>query len=1060
MEGPVKKAKVDGLQEIRRIFTKLNTLYTFLLSRKHVLTTFETLRGPLEQAIKRPLEIADLARIAVVMGRSVEFRYVDLNQIHAETKVFDFGRGGYQQKESDIFQLKSGSESMDETQALVFEFVDGNMSRAWSAGGTPEFTMDQMRRMITRRRDVFEERLAAFAASAEERGLDTWEELCRAADLELPRPKQYVDPVQAMIEAQEGRGTAGPDGQKDIDRPPMNVLLERLKHTKIYSGQIAALHVQKERTAAYGKLDFDLAPEVVNALDHDQLYIHQAEALNAVHAGNNVIITTSTSSGKSLIYQLCAIDALLKDRDSTFMYIFPTKALAQDQKRAFQQLLSRIPSLATVVVATYDGDTEQQNRAAIRKHARVIFTNPDMIHSSILPNHPGWRHFLMHLKLVVVDELHVYKGLFGSHVALVMRRLLRLVRDFYLNAQLRFISCSATIKRPVEHMTNMFGVSDIVHVFKDGSPNGLKYLVVWNPPALPQHMHKRENFIQESAKILVELIVNNTRTIAFCYVRRVCELLMKEVRIILQEMGRIDLVNDVMSYRGGYSVDDRRKIEEEMFHGGLRAVISTNALELGIDIGTLDCVLMCGFPLSLANFHQQSGRAGRRNKDSLTLVVAADSPVDQHYVAHSEILLEYDNDPDKLQELTLDFDNELILEGHIQCAAFELPIDIKRDQQFFNKKYLQDLCTNRLQHDSDGYHANDNYLPWPPKMVSLRGVEEDIYAVVDITNGRNIVIEEIEASRTTFTLYDGGIFIHQGYPYLVKEFNADDKYAKVQRVDVDWLTSQRDFTDVDPQEIQLVRSLTDSDVPVYFGKIRTTMIVFGFFKVDKHGRILDAVETHNPPVIIDSKGLWIDIPRQALELVKERGLNMAGGIHAAEHGIIGLLPRFIVAGVDEINTECKAPEKEFAQRQTSRLRPARLVFYDSKGGHHGSGLSSKIFENIESILNGALQRIEECPCEDGCPDCVAASFCKERSLVISKPASLIILHSILGHDPSTYMHKINQGPEPNMAQVKVETIEPVTTPVKFAADVEIIDVRRIRNPKSEELEIKEEFTDE
>lgn len=1071
---PVKKQKINQIsdestefRELRNIFFRLNTFYTFLLSRKHVITSFNTLKKPIEGSIKREVNELDFARIVALMPRDAVFRYVDINQIHTESKVFDFNRGGYQQKDNDIFQLRSEdsefADSVEEDQILLFEFIDGNMARLnpksdfFTRIKLPEYSPDAMRKMISKRKRTFDESLKSFIKYSNSSGLDPWEELTKKASKRLPEKKKYDDPIEAMI---KGKGSKNSevliDEETGMTRPTIPILIENLKRSDNYNSQIASEYEIPERLPQYGELEFELCPEVYQALEYQRFYSHQAAAINSIHRGENVIITTSTSSGKSLIYQLSAIDMLLKDSESTFMYIFPTKALAQDQKRAFQKLLSKIPQLSHVLVDTYDGDTEQNQRAHIRKNARVIFTNPDMIHTSILPNHPNWRHFLLHLKLVVVDELHIYKGLFGSHVSLVMRRLLRLVGDFYGNISLQFISCSATLKHPVRHMMDIFGIEQVTLIHEDGSPRGSKHLVVWNPPTLIQHERKRESFIRETAKILIQLILANVRTIAFCYVRRVCELLMKEVRTIFQDMNRLDLINEVMSYRGGYSASDRRKIEQEMFHGNLRAVISTNALELGIDIGGLDAVVMCGFPLSLANFHQQSGRAGRRNRDSLTLVVASDSPVDQHYVAHSETLLEGDNS-ESFQELVLDFNNTLILEGHIQCAAFELPINIERDKKYFKESHLKKICEERLQRDKNGYHTHNRFLPWPSKLVSLRGVEEVQYAVVDITNGRNIVIEEIEASRTSFTLYDGGIFIHQGYPYLVKEFNPEEHYAKVQRVDVDWVTSQRDFTDVDPQEIEMIRSLESSDVPVYFGKIRTTIVVFGFFKVDKYKRIIDAVETHNPPVLIDSKGMWVDIPKRALELIVAKNLNIAGGIHAAQHAVMGLLPRFIVAGVDEIQTECKAPEKEFAERQTKRKRPARLIFYDSKGGKYGSGLSIKAFEHVDSILESALKRIEECPCDLGCPDCVAAAFCKENSLVLSKPASLIILHCILGHENATFINNIKDGPEPNMPDIKVETVVPVSEHVKFSPDIQIVDVRRVKkDPEEMVLNIKEE----
>lgn len=1062
----LKKRKIgkDEFWELKNIFFRLNTFYTFLLTRNHVITTFDVLKPAVQKAVKRPLLEQDFAKICVIMPSDTIFKYIDRNQFQVEEKVFNFKNGGYQQKDNDIFDLKAEdhqvNDEVEDSQVLVFQFKDGNMMNTWkkktnkSDMNAPEFTTDAMKKMISRRKLSFESALNRFIFNCKLEGKTPMEELERLSAARVPKKKDFMDPIESMLQAKKNIETEVVNEAGD-SRPTIPILLEKIKHSSIYNDQITNSYIIPERIAKYGELEFALSPEVYQALEYKDFYSHQAAAINCIHKGENVIITTSTSSGKSLIYQLSAIDALLKDPHSTFMYIFPTKALAQDQKRSFQKLLSKIPELSHVIVDTYDGDTEQQARAGIRISARVIFTNPDMIHTSILPNHPNWKMFLDNLRYVVVDELHIYKGFFGSHVALVMRRLVRIVKGFYKNEKLQFISCSATLKHPIQHMQDIFGIEQVTLINEDGSPRGTKHLVVWNPPKLSQHDRKRENFIGESAKILVQLIIQNVRTIAFCYVRRVCELLMKEVRIILQDMGKLQLINEVVSYRGGYSASDRRKIEQEMFHGNLRAVVSTNALELGIDIGGLDSVLMCGFPLSLANFHQQSGRAGRRNRDSLTLVVASDSPVDQHYVAHSESLLEVDN-PESYQDLVLDFDNMLMFESHIQCAAFELPIDIDRDSQYFDRKNLTTICETRLQHDANGYHANDRFLPWPSALISLRGSEEDIFAVVDITNGRNIIIEEVEASRTSFTLYDGGIFIHQGYPYLVKEFNPDDKYAKVQRVDVDWTTSQRDFTDVDPEEIEQIRSMQNSDVPAYYGKIRTTIIVFGFFKIDKQGRILDAVETHNPPVIINSKGLWIDIPKRALELIESKHLNSAGGIHAAQHAILGLLPRFIVAGVDEISTECKAPEKEFAERQTSRKRPARLVFYDSKGGKQGSGLCMKTFEHIEEILNGALQRVEECPCEDGCPECVAAAFCKENSLVLSKPAALVILHCILGHKESSFMTRIKDGPEPNMPEILVETIEPVSGHVKFSKDLQVIDTREIKNGEENLVTIKKE----
>lgn len=1035
-----KKRKVDNLskdhwpewlKELEKIHFRLNSYFTFISSRRQIIPKFETLKQPVEKAIGRELTLEDGAMLAVLLPDDVLFKYVDENQFLTEKKEFQWQKG-HIQKDLDLFKLRD----MELTeQVLVFEFIDGNLSktRTKSAFYTemkmPSYTPESMKKLIQKRTNKFIQAANEYLESCSEKGIENPEQHLRElAGPLIPRRRNYVDPIEQMVNNRRL--------EPGEERPLIPALIESLKTTN-YRNQIAGEFVIPEREACYEVLDFEITENLKEALDIPSgFYSHQAEALNAIHQGSNVIISTSTSSGKSLIYQVPVLDLLENVPQTCSMYIFPTKALAQDQKRSFQYLMNKMR--LTSLVDTFDGDTEASRRADIKNNARVIFTNPDMLHTSILPNHQSWRHFLLNLRFVVIDELHIYKGLFGSHVALVMRRLRR-VCEFLGNHNLQFISCSATLKDPVKHMNAIFGVENIIHVEKDGSPTGQKHLVVWNPPLINSKdlAAGRENFIAESAKILVKLVLNNVRTIAFCYVRRVCELLMKEVRNLLHEMNQPDLVAQIMSYRGGYSASDRRKIEQEMFHGNLSAVISTNALELGIDIGGLDAVLMCGFPLSLSNFHQQSGRAGRRNKDSLTLVVGSDSPVDQHYIKHRDLLTKRE-----FQDLVLDFENMLVLEGHLQCAAFELPIT-DNDAQFFPN---MDKALPKLEHDKDGYHTANRYLPWPSKYVSIRGIEEDQYAVVDITNNRNIVIEEVEASRTSFTLYEGGIFIHQGYPYLVREFNVDEHYAKVERVDVDWVTSQRDFTDVDPKEIERVRSIENSDVPIYFGKIVTTITVFGFYKVDRQKRILDAVEVHNPPVVIRSKGLWVDIPTKALDILTYKSLNAAGGIHAAQHAIMGMMPLIITSGTDEIHTECKAPEKEFAERQTSRKRPARLIFHDAKGGQYGSGLSIKAFDHIQELLQDALKCIEECECEWGCPDCVAAAFCKENSLVLSKPAAEVILKVILGVEFD--MDSIPDGPEPNMPEIKVETIVPAGLPVKFSSDVQIIDVRKATAPLS------------
>jgi len=588
------------------------------------------------------------------------------------------------------------------------------------------------------------------------------------------------------------------------------------------------------------------------------------------------------------------------------MYIFPTKALAQDQRRSLKELLRYMPGLEDLMVETFDGDTAKQDRNLIRDEARIIFTNPDMLHITILPQEESWRSFLQNLKYVVMDELHVYNGLFGSHVAFIMRRLRRICAAVG-NRHVKFISCSATVANPEEHMRTIFGVEEVKLTDFDGSPSGRKEFLCWNTPFKDpgDPTSGRGDALAEAAKLFCQLVLRGVRVIAFCRVRKQCELLLNAVKHELTFLERPEVMARVMAYRGGYTPQDRRSIEKEMFEGKLVGIVGTNALELGIDIGSLDAVITAGFPYTIANLRQQSGRAGRRNKDSLSVLLGDCFPTDQYYMDNPDEIFTKPN-----CELQVDLQNPLVLEGHIQCAAFEMPIRADEDILYFGKQ-IPELAEERLVKDSLGYyHTADRFRPLPSKFVAIRDTEDEHFAVINITNGRNEVLEELEASRAFFTLYEGGIFLHQGITYMVKEFSTEGMLAKVERVNVDWTTQQRDFTDVDPIEVDLIRRLPSPSLSrAYYGAIRITQVVFGFFKVDKRRRILDAVEVDNPPIVIHSKGMWLDIPREALEILDSHRLNIAGAIHAAEHAVLSLMPNYVISMPGDVRTECKNPIK-------------------------------------------------------------------------------------------------------------------------------------------------------
>lgn len=587
---------------------------------------------------------------------------------------------------------------------------------------------------------------------------------------------------------------------------------------------------------------------------------------------------------------------------------------------------------------------------------------------------------------------------------------------------------------PEEHFQTIFGTGNVRLIDFDGSPSGRKEFLCWNTPFKDpgDPASGRGNAKFECARLFCSLMLRGVRIIAFCRVRAQCENLVNAIRQELEAIGRPECANLVMGYRGGYTAPDRRRIESEMFEGKLLGIVATTALELGIDIGTLDCVMSWGFPYTIANLRQQSGRAGRRNKDSLSVLVGDSFPTDQHYMQNPDELFTKPN-----SELQVDLENMLVREGHIQCAAYEMPIRAEQDAQYFGKD-LPTICEERLLKDELGYfHCHDRFRPMPSKYVAIRDTEDDHFAIVDITNGRNVVLEELEASRATFTIYDGAIFLHQGNTYLVRDFLPDRLMAKVERVKVDWTTVQRDFTDIDPTETEAIRRIPGSLSQAYYGTIKIQANVFGFFKVDKKGRVLDAVQVDNPPVIRYSKGMWLDVPKIALEILEDRRLHIAAGIHAAEHALMSLLPTFVISQPEDVRTECKVALKEFAKKDSQRKRPARLTIYDAKGGSHGSGISTKAFDHVDRLLRTALERVEGCGCERGCIECVASAQCRQANEVMSKAGCRVVLRSLLSM--KIEVDELPMGPE-DSSRVGLETVI-LARPVPVRAGLEGVQIK-------------------
>ena len=860
----------DELIKLAETHRALNLVYTFCCTRKHLATTFETIKTAVEGHIKRDLLVTDVARIKTLVPRAINFAYVDESSLQVAVLGEEDGIKGGKAKEFRSLELSkkiaSARDAYDgQRELLLFEFVDGDLKRQVANSKTgeptkpfrklreedlklPVYSQKQMMKLIEKRNTKFTSAVNAFlnqCAADKCNPIATLEER-EEEHIPMPSKSTSVSTTPELAKSPPSIPT---------ERDSVAKIIADMKEMEWYTGQIVpdGHRVFDPQQPIFGELNFQLSQNLVNALYNTrgitQLYSHQAEAINNLYDGSNVIVSTSTSSGKSLIYQIPMLHALEQDSNARGMYIFPTKALAQDQRRSVKELLRFMPGLEDLIVDTFDGDTPMADRYLVRDEGRIIFTNPDMLHITVLPQEEKWRTFLQNLRFVVVDELHVYNGLFGSHVAFIMRRLRRICAAVG-NSHVKFVSCSATVANPEEHMRTIFGVENIKLTDFDGSPSGRKEFLCWNTPFKdPKDPSSgRGDAMAETARLFCQLILRGIRVIAFCRVRKQCEVLITAVRNEAASLERPDVAARIMGYRGGYAPQDRRKIEKEMFDGKLMGIVATNALELGVDIGSLDAVITVGFPYTIANLRQQSGRAGRRNKDSLSVLVGDCYPTDQYYMENPDEIFTKPN-----CELQVDLQNMLVLEGHIQCAAFEMPIRPDEDKQYFGKQ-LPEIAEERMVKDPLGfYHCNERFRPQPSKCVAIRDTEDGHFAVIDITNGRNIVLEEVEPSRAFFTIYEGGIFLHQGYTYLVKEFSPERKYAKVTLVRVDWTTQQRDYTDVDPIETEAIRRIPDSLSRAFFGAIKIRAVVFGFFKIDKKRRILDAVQVDNPPIEILSK---------------------------------------------------------------------------------------------------------------------------------------------------------------------------------------------------------------
>lgn len=762
--------------------------------------------------------------------------------------------------------------------------------------------------------------------------------------------------------------------------------LKQLRNSYEYAGQVAHVERIEPREARYDDVEGGLEPVIAEALKAegiDRLWTHQSAAISATRRGEHVVVVTSTSSGKTLCYQVPTFEALLSLPDATALYLFPTKALAQDQARGLERFGEHRSELATIS-GTYDGDTPPDLRRKLREDGRIILTNPDMLHSGVLPNHPRWGRFFQNLKYVVIDEVHAYRGIFGSHVGNVLRRLTRICAHY--GASPRFICCSATVANPKEHAEALVG-QPMTLVDDDGSQRGRKQFIFWNPPFLEGSTTDRRSPNTEARWLMTQLLQARVQTIAFVRARTTAEVI---YRYCQDDLSRVSpkLANAIRAYRGGYLPTERREIERQLFEGELLGVVSTNALELGIDIGGLDAALIVGYPGTIASMWQQSGRAGRSAEESIVVYIAQNSPVDQFLMNTPGYF--FAQSP---EHAITDPTNPHIAIGHLRCALRELPVKKGEGELFgeFTGALLEILEEERQARQLNGewYYNQSGY---PAADVSLRNINDKIYTVIEETTDGSQVIGTLDEVSSFFQLHTHAVYMHNAQTYFVDQLDVDRKIAFVSQHGLDYYTQAVDETKIKVNDTETEQSWRISRT--CFGEVFVTTVVIMFKKVKFEDR--DSIGWENldlPEIKLDTAGFWIIPPRDTLRLCRKHGRVPTEGLKGIANVMAEVASLFAMCDPKDIGTTI----------DSSNTGSPTVYLYDRYPG--GIGFSEKLFEMVEEVVTACWMVVSECPCEDGCPSCVGAPGPPDlgddttREMIPDKEAALVLLHALMEKEP-------------------------------------------------------------
>jgi DEAD/DEAH box helicase domain-containing protein len=715
-----------------------------------------------------------------------------------------------------------------------------------------------------------------------------------------------------------------------------------------FQGEITLDHVFPEASATFSPLPMDLRPELVAALARrgvERLYSHQAEAYAAVRRGRHLVVVTPTASGKTLCYNLPVLQRLLENPEKRALYLYPTKALAQDQLAELSALKHGLP--IELRVDTYDGDTPPGRRTAIREGGHVVMTNPDMLHAGLLPHHTRWRRLFSSLDFVVIDELHTYRGLFGSQVANVIRRLKRICA-FYGSSP-TFICASATIANPLELAKRLLEEENVELVERSGAPRGERRLIFYNPPLVNREMGIRRSSMLEARRIAAPWIRTGVQTIVFCRSRLQVEVMLSYLRQDLAP--RLDANRRVRGYRAGYLPLHRREIEAGLRNGEITGVVSTNALELGIDIGSLQTAVLVGYPGTIASTWQQLGRAGRR-AGSVGVFVASSSPLDQFIVRHPEYFLSADP-----EEGLIDPDNLLLLAGHLQAGLFELPFE---DQERLGRADVSEL----LQVFEDDGSATRSAGRWfwsrqafPAEEVHLRRILADNVVIIDTSHPRPQVIGEMDQFTAPVLLHEEAVYLHEGAQFHVDRLDWDEKKAYVRPVEVDYYTDA--LASVTVQVLDTFDGPDGDQVSRSHGEVKITSLASMFKKIKFHTHEnIGSGPIHLPEQTLHTTGYWITVDEGTWRSLGRETLEagLQGTAHALRH-------------VASLRLMCDPRDLgSVAEVRSVTTQLPTVTIYEVYPG--GVGFSSRMYELHRELLDDASELVRDCPCLAGCPSCV------------------------------------------------------------------------------------------